>query len=95
MFERLVTRVNTAVIGLLSDGVMVFGAHQGRVLFDREYSNVSGVASTDPVVSLSLESFPGLSKGSAVTINGAPFVVVSKPEADGKGMARVQLQVSS
>jgi hypothetical protein len=95
MFETLMVRTNGVALARLSNATMVFGAASARVIFNRTPVVSLNVSETNPEVQFAQADFPGIGKNSAVTIGGDSFLIASKPEPDGTGMAVAHLQVVS
>lgn len=94
-FEEQMAAVNAAVVSGLANAEVVIGASsRARVLFDRAYVDVLGVASTTPAMRMNECDLGGLQNGDLVAIGADDFRVISI-EPDGAGMALVRLEVQS
>lgn len=68
------------------------GAAQVAIVFERDYIDALGVASTAPVAIVADRALPelGASEGDALDVGGTPYTVVAV-EPDGTGMTILRL----
>lgn len=93
-FAALEARVNTAVLGRLSNAEATFGASPDPipVIFDDAYVSVGGIyESTGPQAQGSTADLAAAVQGTAITINGQAYTVTGN-QPDGTGMTVLQLR---
>ncbi len=92
-FERSLARLNTAVSARLTNADAQLDFRPVRVLFDKAYVEDQGMASRNPVASLSEADAGDVRQGSWLNVEPIGMHRVTSVEPDGAGWVTLQLEL--
>lgn len=95
-FARLEQRLNTAVVGRLSNAIATLNGLEVAGIFDNAYHAGDigiGMASTQPAFTTLTANVVGEAVGQLLTIHGTGYYVAAH-EPDGTGMSLLLLEVA-